>query len=56
MTALRVNFSLPELQERLDQLVEGALFQISLRDYRRLFGASEIAADRLRHLPEGTPA
>jgi hypothetical protein len=28
----------PELQEQLDGLREGALFQISRRDYERLFG------------------
>lgn len=53
MKPLRVNFSLPELQEKLDALAEGALLQISARDYRRLFGVNDVAADRLRHFARG---
>lgn len=53
MSALRVNFTLPELQEKLDGLAEGALFQVSARDYGRLFGANDIAAARLKHFARG---
>ena len=53
MSALRRNFSLPELEDRLDQLAEGALLQISARDYTRLFGANDVAAARLLNFAKG---
>ena len=53
MSALRANFSLPELQEKLDQLADGALVQISGWDYERLFGTNDVAALRLRHFAKG---
>ncbi|HLZ01078.1 MAG TPA: hypothetical protein VKR55_02885 [Bradyrhizobium sp.] len=53
MTPLRWNFTLPELQEKLDGLVEGGLFQISARDYERLFGSDDTCAARLRHFAKG---
>jgi len=49
MTTLRANFVLPELQEKLDRLAEGALLEISAWDYGRLFGTNDVAATRLRH-------
>ena len=53
MSALRPNFTLPELERMLDQLAEGALLQISMRDYGRLFGANDVAAARLLHFAKG---
>ena len=49
MNKLPPRFTLPELQEQLDGLSEGALFQISRRDYERLFGTSDVAATLLRN-------
>jgi hypothetical protein len=49
MNRLRANYTLPELQEKLDSLAEGALFQISSWDYERLFGINDVAAMRLRN-------
>jgi len=46
MKPLRWNFTLPDLQAKLDHLAEGALFQISARDYERLFGSNDVAAAR----------
>jgi hypothetical protein len=48
MSTLRANFTLPELQERLDRLAKGAVFEVSAWDYRRLFGVNDVAAARLR--------
>ena len=53
MRPLIPNFSLPQLQAQLDQLDEGALFQISGQDYRRLFGENDIARERLLHFAKG---
>lgn len=53
MNALRANFTLPDLERALDQLAEGALLQISMHDYRRLFGANDVAAARLLHFAKG---
>jgi hypothetical protein len=53
MNALRANFTLPELEDGLDQLAEGALLQISARDYGRLFGTNDVAAARLLHFAKG---
>ncbi len=49
MNKLRFKFTLPELQEQLDSLSEGALFQISRRDYERLFGTGDVATTLLRN-------
>jgi hypothetical protein len=46
---IRRNFTLPELQERLDGLMAGSLFEIGSRDYERLFGTNDAAAARLRN-------
>ena len=53
MNALGRNFTLPELEDRLDQLAEGALLQISARDYTRLFGTNNVAVARLLHFAKG---
>jgi hypothetical protein len=53
MTKMRWNFTLPELQEKLDGLQEGSLFQISARDYERLFGTNSAAVGRLRNFARG---
>jgi len=53
MTRMRLNFTLPELEEKLDGLAEGTLLQISTRDYRRLFGTNDVAAGRLRNFAKG---
>ena len=49
MSRLRLKFTLPELQEQLDELPEGALLQISRRDFERLFGSNDVAATLLRN-------
>lgn len=49
MNKLPAKFTLPELQEQLDNLAEGAMFQISDGDYERLFGTNDVAAARLRN-------
>jgi len=49
MSKLRAKFTLPELQEQLDNLAEGALLQISGWDYERLFGINDVPATRLRN-------
>jgi hypothetical protein len=41
--------TLPELQEKLDRLADGSLFQIPTQDYERLFGTNDAAAARLRN-------
>ena len=46
---MRRNLTLPELQERLDGLTAGSLFEIGSRDYERLFGTNDAAAARLRN-------
>jgi hypothetical protein len=48
----RRNFTLPDLEERLDALAEGALHQITRRDYERLFGVNNAALGRLRNFPK----
>ena len=53
MSALRPNFTLPELEHMLDQLAEGAVLQIARRDYTRLFGINDVAAARLLHFAKG---
>jgi hypothetical protein len=42
----RWKFALPELQDKLDCLAEGALLQIGAQDYERLFGTNDAAAGR----------
>jgi len=49
MSGMRGNFTLPELEYKLEKLVEGALFAISARNYKRLFGVNDAAVGRLRH-------
>ncbi len=41
--------TLPELDRVLDALAEGALHQITRRDYERLFGTNSAALGRLRN-------
>lgn len=53
MMQLRRDFTLPELEWELDGLAEGALFQMSGRDYERLFGTNDAAAARLRNFAAG---
>jgi hypothetical protein len=50
---MRRNFTLPELEERLGELQNGALVQISRRDYERLFGLNNAALGRLRNFARG---
>lgn len=45
---MRRNFTLPELEHRLDELKGGALVQISRQDYERLFGLNDAALGRVR--------
>jgi len=49
----RRNFTLPDLEQRLDALAEGALHQITRRDYERLFGENDAALGRLRNFAKG---
>ena len=46
---MRRNFTLPELEERLDRLTAGSLFEIGSGDYERLFGSNDAAVARLRN-------
>jgi hypothetical protein len=43
------HLTLPELEERLEGLTAGSLFEIGSRDYERLFGTNDAAAARLRN-------
>ena len=52
----RRNFTLPDLEGRLDALAEGALHQITRRDYERLFGVNNAALGRLRRKKPGRVA
>jgi hypothetical protein len=49
MNKLWAKFTLPELQEQLDDPSEGAVLQISRRDYERSFGTNDVAAAPLRN-------
>jgi hypothetical protein len=49
MKPMRRNFTSPELEGKLDELTEGALFQITSWDYASLFGSNDVAATRLRN-------
>jgi hypothetical protein len=53
MMQLRRDFTLPELERQLEGLAEGTLFQISGRDYERLFGTNDAAAARLLNFAAG---
>lgn len=46
---MRRNFTLPELEDRLDELKSGTIIQISRRDYERLFGLNDAALGRVRN-------
>lgn len=41
--------TLPEIDQRLDDLAEGTVRQITRRDYERLFGLNDAARGRLRN-------
>ena len=43
------HLTLPELEERLEGLTAGSLFEISSRDYERLFGTNDAAVARLHN-------
>ena len=45
--------TLPDLEERLQELQDGALVQISRSDYERLFGLNDAALGRLRNFARG---
>ena len=45
--------TLPDLEQRLQELQDGALVQISRRDYERLFGLNDAALGRLRNFARG---
>ncbi|MDA9440223.1 hypothetical protein XH98_14060 [Bradyrhizobium sp. CCBAU 51745] len=49
----RREFTLPELQERLDELGDGAILQIGRHDYERLSGLDDAALGRLRNFARG---
>jgi hypothetical protein len=49
MSGMYGNFTLPELENKLESLVEGALLAISARDYERLFGTNDAAFGRVRN-------
>jgi hypothetical protein len=53
MMQLRRDFTLPELERQLESLTEGALFQITGRDYERLFGTNDAAVARPRNFAAG---
>ena len=53
MTQMRWNFTLPDLEEKLNGLSEGGLLQISVQDYQRPFGTNNVAAARLRNFAKG---
>lgn len=46
---MRRNFTLPELEAKLDELKSGTLVQISRGDYERLFGLNDAALGRVRN-------
>jgi hypothetical protein len=43
------DFTLPELEQVLDALYEGAQHHITRQDYERLFGANDAAVGRLHN-------
>ncbi|OAE99924.1 hypothetical protein AYJ54_32065 [Bradyrhizobium centrolobii] len=50
---MRPKFTLPDLEEKLQALQDGALVQIRRRDYERLFGLNDAALGRLRNFAHG---
>jgi hypothetical protein len=46
------DFTLPDLEEKLESLADGSLFDITARDYERLFGINEAAMGRLRNFAQ----
>ena len=50
---MRAKFTLPDLEERLQALADGATIQISRFDYERLFGMNDAALGRLRNFAKG---
>lgn len=46
---MRRHFTLPELEQKLEALDEGALVQITRDDYERLFGTNSAAVGRIRN-------
>jgi len=46
---MRRNFTLPELEHKLDELKGGTLLRIGRQDYERLFGLNDAALGRLRN-------
>jgi hypothetical protein len=49
---MRPNFTLPELQTRLDRLSQGAILGISNRDFERLFGKTTSRRPAFSALPK----
>ncbi len=49
----RREYTLPELEQKLDALAEGAVHQITRRDYERLFGTNDAGLGRLRNFAKG---
>jgi hypothetical protein len=47
------DFTLPELQARLDALAEGRLLWLAKNDCERLFGQNDVVAARLAHFAQG---
>ena len=50
---MRSNFTLPDLEKRLQELQDGALVQISPCDYERLFGLNDAALGGPRNFYRG---
>jgi hypothetical protein len=50
---MRPRFTLPDLEQRLRELQDGALVEISRGDYERLFGFNDAALGRLRNFASG---
>ena len=50
---MRPNFTLSELQTRLDRLDQGAMLGISDPDFEWLFGKNDVVAARLFHFAKG---
>ncbi|MGY3530347.1 MULTISPECIES: hypothetical protein [Bradyrhizobium] len=46
---MRTNFTLPELEQELRRLHDGAVHHLTRHDYRRLFGDNDVAVARLRN-------
>jgi hypothetical protein len=49
---MRWNFTLPELQEKLDHLADGGILPINAQDYERLFGTNDVAVTACGISPE----